>query len=109
MLVLKGILGGSLKITSEIKNNLQGPKNSLKRFLRSPYSGSDLDGQIRANRFADSLESPDSRESFQGSRTEPLSCESRTGAGGKIANCGFEAIRENSSHVMKNRVFFSAN
>ena len=31
-----------------------------------------LDGPIRANRFADSRESPDSRESFQGSQTEPL-------------------------------------
>ena len=31
-----------------------------------------LDGPILANRFADSRESPDSRESFQGSRTEPL-------------------------------------
>ena len=31
-----------------------------------------LDGPIRANRFADSRESLDSRESFQGSRTEPL-------------------------------------
>ena len=29
-----------------------------------------IDGPIRANRFADSRESPDSRESFQGSRTE---------------------------------------
>ena len=35
---------------------------------------------IRANRFADSRESLDSRESFQGFRTEPLSCESRFGA-----------------------------
>ena len=31
-----------------------------------------LDGPIRANRFADSRESPDSRESVQGSRAEPL-------------------------------------
>ena len=30
-----------------------------------------LHGPIRANRIADSRESPDSRESFQGSRTEP--------------------------------------
>ena len=30
-----------------------------------------LDGPIRANRFADSRESPDSREWFQGSRPEP--------------------------------------
>ena len=39
-----------------------------------------LDGPIRANRFADSRESPDSGESFQGSRTEPLFYESRFGA-----------------------------
>ena len=32
MLVLKGIFGGSLKITSENKTKFQG-KNSLKRFL----------------------------------------------------------------------------
>ena len=32
MFVLKGIFGGSLKITSENKNNLEA-KNSLKRFL----------------------------------------------------------------------------
>ena len=31
-----------------------------------------LDGPIRANRFADSRESLDSHESFQGSRTEPF-------------------------------------
>ena len=39
-----------------------------------------LDGPIRANRLADSHESLDSRESFQGSRTEPqLFCQSRFG------------------------------
>ena len=59
-----------------------------------------LDGPIRANRFADSHESPGSRESFQGSRTEPLFSESRFG-GPKIANRRFEAIRANRSHVMK--------
>ena len=37
------------------------------------------DGLIRASRFADLRESPDSRESFQASRTEPLYCESRFG------------------------------
>ena len=63
-----------------------------------------LDGPIRANRFADLRESPDSCESFQGSRTEPLFCESRCG-GLKIANRGFEAIRANRSHVMKIVVF----
>ena len=50
------------------------------------------------------FESPDSRESFQGSRTEPLFCESRFG-GLKVANRRFEAIRANRSHAMKNRVF----
>ena len=39
------------------------------------------DGLIRTNRFADDL-----RESSQGSRTEPLSCELRFGAL-KIGNC----------------------
>ena len=50
-----------------------------------------LDGPICANRFADSRESPDSRESFQGSRIEPPFCESRFGGGGgvKIANRRF--------------------
>ena len=57
---------------------------------------------IHANRFADSRESLDSRESFQGSRTEPLFCESRCGGGGlKIANRRFEAIRANCSHIIK--------
>ena len=67
-----------------------------------------LDGPIRANRFADSRESPDSRESFQGSQfeTEPLFSESRFRGGGlKIANRRFKAIRANRSHVMK-IVFF---
>ena len=36
-----------------------------------------LDGLIRAIRFADSRRSPDSRESFQGSRTDFFFCESR--------------------------------
>ena len=62
-----------------------------------------LDGPIRANRFADSRQSPDSRESFQGSRfgTEPLLCESRFGGLKLAANRRFEAIRTNYSHVMK--------
>ena len=64
------------------------------------YSGG-LDGLIRANRFADSRESSDSRESFQGSCTEPLFlCDSRFG-GLKIANRRFEVICANRSHVMK--------
>ena len=57
-----------------------------------------LDGPIRANRFA--RESPDSRESFRGSRAEHLFGESRFG-GLKIANRSFEAIRANRWHVMK--------
>ena len=57
---------------------------------------SDLVGPIRANRFADSRASPDSRESFQGSWTTPLLCESRFGGLiVKIANRRFEAIRAN--------------
>ena len=59
-----------------------------------------LDGPIRANRFADSRESPDSRESFQGSRIEPLFRELRFG-GLKVANRRFEAIRANRSNVKK--------
>ena len=59
---------------------------------------------IRANRFADSRESPDSREASQRSRTEPLFCESCFG-GLKIANRGFEAIRANRSQVMKMGAF----
>ena len=59
-----------------------------------------LDGPIRANRFADSRESPDSRESFRGSRIEPLFCESHFERL-KIANRRFEAIRANRSHIMK--------
>ena len=50
--------------------------------------------QIRANR-------PDSRESLEGSRTEPFFCESRVGSGLKIANRRFEAIRTNCFNVMK--------
>ena len=64
-----------------------------------------LDGPIRANRFADSRESLASRESFRGSRTEPLFCESRFG-GPQIANLRFEAIRANRSHVVKIGFFF---
>ena len=49
-------------------------------------------------------ESLDSRESFQGSRTEPLFCESHV-RGLKIANRRFEAIRANPPHVTKIGVF----
>ena len=68
---------------------LWGSSLSVALCLRS------LDGPIRANRFADSRGSPDSRKSFQSSRTEPLS------SGQKIANRKFEAIRANRSNVMK--------
>ena len=64
-----------------------------------------LDGPIRANRFADSRESLDSRESFRGSRNEPLYCESRFG-GLQIANRRSEAIRAKSLARYQNRVFF---
>ena len=78
-------------------------------FQRPKFAGKSLqlDGPIRVNRFADSRESPHSRESFQGSQAEPLFyCESCFGGGGlKIANRRFEAIRANCSHVLKIRVF----
>ena len=66
-----------------------------------------LDGPIHADRFADSRESPDSRESFQGSRTAELNpCFANRAFGGlKIANRRFEAIRVNRSHVMKIGLF----
>ena len=55
-----------------------------------------VDGPNRTSRFADSRALPGSREStiqsFQGSRTGPLFCESRFG-GLKIANRRLEAIR----------------
>ena len=79
------------------------------REFRNSRKSPDLDGPIRANRFADSRESPDSRESFQDSRTEPFFCESRFGGGGggpKTTNRRFEAIRANCSRVMKIVVFF---
>ena len=54
-------------------------------------------------------ESPDSRESFQGSRTEPLFLRIALRGGGgrglKVANRKFEAIRANCSHIMKTDVF----
>ena len=79
-----------------VPNQPHTPKST--RFLPS------LDGPIRANRFADSRGSPDSRQSCQGSRTEALFfCESRFG-GLRIANRRFEAIRATRSHVM---IFFA--
>ena len=79
-----------------------------KFFLGPKYPPVDLDGPIRANRFAESRESPDSRESFQGSRTEPLFLRIALPGGLKIANRRFEAIRANRSHAMKTG-FFSTN
>ena len=65
-----------------------------------------LDSPTRANGFADSCESPDSRELPKGSQTEPLFCESCL----RGANRRFEAIRTDRSHVMKLVFFlFSAN
>ena len=61
---------------------------------------SDLAGLIRANQFADSSESSDSRELFQGSRTEPILGDMCCW-GLKIANHSFEAIRANCSNVLK--------
>ena len=59
-----------------------------------------LDGPIHANRFADSRESLDFRESREASRTEPLFCESHFGAL-RLVNRRFEAIRANRLDVMK--------
>ena len=64
-----------------------------------------LDGPIRANRFADSHESSDSRKSFQGSRTEPLLLRIPL-RGLKIANRGFEGDSRESLARCENRVFF---
>ena len=80
-----------------------------KRRTRFESAIGTLDGPIRANRFADSRESPDSRESSRGSRTEPLFfCKSRF-RGLKIANHSFEAIRANRWHAMKIGFLFSVN
>ena len=95
-----GCLFRPLKPRSEpLRASIRGPMSpyTLWRFRT-------LDGPIRANRFADSRESPDSRESSRGSRSEPLFCKSRF-RGLKIANRSFEAIRANRWHVMK-IVFF---
>ena len=53
---------------------------------------------LETPRFSFSQESLDSHESFQGSRSEPLFCESRFGG---LTNRRFEAIRANRLHVMK--------
>ena len=71
--------------------------------VRKPPTCVSLDGPIRANRFADSRESPDSRESFQGPRTEPLFLRIAL-RGQNILNRRFEAIRANRSHAMKKRI-----
>ena len=47
-----------------------------------------LDGPIRANRLAASCESSDSRESFQGSQTEPHSFANRVSQGEKLRIAG---------------------
>ena len=65
----------------------------------------DLDGPICANLFADSRESPDSRESVQGSRTEPPFFANRASGGLQVANRRFEAIRVNLLKRYENRVF----
>ena len=64
------------------------------------------DSRESIRRFASG--SADSRESFQGSRTEPLFFWRIALRGAKIANRRFEAIRANRSHIMKIG-FFSAN
>ena len=82
------ILGGVQKVRAK-KVRAHFP------FTNAPgqWKARSLDGPIRANRFGDSRELGDSRESLQGSRTEPLFlCESRFGVP-KIAN-----RREGQSH-----------
>ena len=61
----------------------------------------DLDGPIRANRFADSRESSDSRESFQGSRTKPPICESRFGGAKKLRIACLRRFARIASKVLK--------
>ena len=53
----------------------------LKRLFCRLLAFLNLDGPICANRFANSRESPDSRESFQGSQTEPLFFANRASGG----------------------------
>ena len=60
-----------------------------------------LDGPIHANRFADSRELLDPRESPEGSRNEPPIFANRASGELKIANRGFEAIPSLRSNVMK--------
>ena len=74
-------------------------------FARSARPGkSCVSREVEGLRWPDSCESirrsGDSRESFQGSRTEPPFCESRFRAL-KLANRRFEAIRVNRSNVLK--------
>ena len=57
-----------VKIGDLIK--FKGSRSGIPR--EEAHLRSDLDGPIRANRFADSCILPDSRESFQGSRTGPF-------------------------------------
>ena len=71
---------------------------------------SPLDDPIRANRFADSRESPDSRESFQGSRTEPLFFANRASGAKNLRITMFEAICANRFERYESYCrFFSAN
>ena len=96
--------------TESAKLTRMVPAESVNNYKNSDPKHLSLDGPIRANRFADSRESPDSRESFQGSRTEPPFCKLRFGGGGlKVANRRFEAIRANRSHVMKRGFSIRAN
>ena len=59
-----------MEISVLVKPFLRFPK--MTNYLVLKFSVLSIDGPIRANRFADSRASPDSRESFQGSRTEPF-------------------------------------
>ena len=74
-------------------------------FAENPQT---LDGPIRANRFADSRESLDSRESPEGSRNEPpFFCESPFG-GQKISESQVWGDSHESLERYKNKDF-SAN
>ena len=64
-----------------------------------------LDGLNLRIGFADSRESSDSRESFQGSRTEPIALYPTSLRGLKVANRRFEAIRASRLNVVKMEVF----
>ena len=61
------------------------PKKHRKR--KKHRGGSGLDDPIRANRFDNSRESPDSRESLEGSRAEPPFFANRASGGGGGTKC----------------------